>query len=200
MKFPILASFLLFIFVFQLQLSKRSHKTSDSEEAFWEKEAAANSTRRKSLEALDYIIIPTRELPMQILEDKEEILELLKTINRLAEQKIVNLTGLSNTELKLKYGAPNLPLLMAYDQNYTVLARTLQKWAALLYESQYTTEAKQVLEFAMSTKTDVTASFVLLARIYAKGGQTEKIAELKELAASLNSASKNIIMKKLEEI
>lgn len=200
MKFPILASFLLFIFVLQFQLSKRSHKDSDTEASFWEREAAANSTRRKSLDTLDYIIIPTRDLPMQILEEDDEIREILKTINGLAEQKIVNFTGLSNTELKLKYGAPNLPLLMQYDQNYTILARTLQKWANRLYEAQYTAEAKAILEFAMSTKTDVTASYILLARIYEKSGQKQKIAELKELAASLASASKNIILKKLEEI
>lgn len=200
MKFPFLASFLLFILWFRFTLSRRSRQDSNTEASFWEKKAAANSTRRKPLDSLNYIIIPTRSLPMQILEENEEIQEIHRTIHRLCEGKIVNLTGISNTDLKLQYGAPNLPLLMQYDQNYTVLARTLQKWASILYEAQYTEEARQILEFAMETHTDVTASYLLLARIYQKCRQTEKIAELKALAASLNSASGPIISRKLDEI
>lgn len=181
-------------------LSKRQRDSSTQELSFWEKEAKANSTRRKPLDTLDYIIIPTKELPMYILEENEEIQSILSTMEALTQKKIVNLTGISNTDLKLQYGAPNLPLLMEYDQNYTLLARTLQKWASVLYEAQYTKEAQTVLEFAMTTKTDVTASYILLARIYQKTGYPSRIDELKTLAATLRSASKTLILKKLEEI
>ena len=37
----------------------------------------------------------------------------------------MHLTGYTNTDLKLEYGAPNIKLLSAYDQRYTTLARTL---------------------------------------------------------------------------
>jgi len=137
---------------------------------------------------------------MHILEENEEICDVLETIHRLTQNKIVNFTGISNTDLKLKYGAPNLPLLMQYDQNYTLLARTLQKWASLLYEAQYTKEAKQILEFAMETRTDVKASYILLARIYQKEDCPEKIEELKALAETLQSASKTLILRNLNEI
>ena len=200
MKFPFLASLILFIFWMQFMLSKRQRDSSTQELSFWEKEAKANSTRRKPLDTLDYIIIPTKELPMYILEENEEIQSILSTMEALTQKKIVNLTGISNTDLKLQYGAPNLPLLMEYDQNYTLLARTLQKWASVLYEAQYTKEAQTVLEFAMTTKTDVTASYILLARIYQKTGYPSRIDELKTLAATLRSASKTLILKKLEEI
>ncbi|MBO5292036.1 MAG: hypothetical protein J6B10_02520 [Lachnospiraceae bacterium] len=195
-----MASLILFIFWMQFMLSKRQRDSSTQELSFWEKEAKANSTRRKPLDTLDYIIIPTKELPMYILEENEEIQSILSTMEALTQKKIVNLTGISNTDLKLQYGAPNLPLLMEYDQNYTLLARTLQKWASVLYEAQYTKEAQTVLEFAMTTKTDVTASYILLARIYQKTGYPSRIDELKTLAATLRSASKTLILKKLEEI
>ncbi|NLL78417.1 MAG: hypothetical protein GX234_01150 [Clostridiales bacterium] len=195
-----MASLILFIFLMQFRLHRHSRHASDEESSFWEKEAKANSTRRKSLDSLDYIIIPTKKLPMHILEENEEICDVLETIHRLTQNKIVNFTGISNTDLKLKYGAPNLPLLMQYDQNYTLLARTLQKWASLLYEAQYTKEAKQILEFAMETRTDVKASYILLARIYQKEDCPEKIEELKALAETLQSASKTLILRNLNEI
>ncbi len=200
MKFPFFASFVLFALWFQFCVIKNNHSSGKVESDFWSRESKANSTRRKSLDSLDYIVIPTRTLPMQTLSDKEEVAAILKEITRLSEEKIVNLTGFTNTDLKLKYGAPNLPSLIQYDQNYTLLARTLQKWATLLYEAQYPKEAKTVLEFALETHTDVTASYVLLARLYQKEGQAEKIKTLKKHAEQLHSVSKNGILRKLEEV
>ena len=200
MKLPFLASFIVFIVWLRFRLNRSEHHAANSEESFWERESQANSTRRKSLDVLDYIIIPTNDLPMHIMEEDEEIRTVLSTIERLSQNKIVNLTGLSNTDLKLKYGAPNLPLLMEYDQNYTLLARTLQKWASLLYEGQYTDEAKTVLEFAVSTRTDVAATYALLARIYKKQGESSRIASLKEAASLLSPSTGKRVMQQLMEI
>ena len=200
MKFPFFASFIIFIIWLRYELSKHSKSASNQLSSYWQKEAQSNNTRRKSLDSLDYIIIPTRELPMHIMENNEEIQSIAATIDRLCTQKIVNLTGISNTDLKLRYGAPNLPLLMEYDQNYTLLARSLQKWAALLYEGQYPAEAAQVLEFAMSTRTDVTASYTLLARIYQTQHTPERIHELEAIAETLLSASRPTILRNLQEL
>ena len=52
------------------------------------------------------------------VEDYKQIILTLKDL------PIVNFTGISNTELKLRYGAPNIDLLTQYDQNYTLLVRT----------------------------------------------------------------------------
>ena len=99
----------------------------------------------------------------------------------------------------MQYGAPNLPVLIDYDQNYTILARTLQKWASLLYQSGYTEEAKTILEFAVSTKTDVSASYAILSDIYRKNGQTQKIESLVQIAEGLHSAMKPSIVRILKE-
>ena len=177
--------------------SKRKHK--EEEQRFWAREHAANSVRRKSLDSLNYIKIPLDKLPMDILSEDSRVAEYQSIIQTLATQPVVNLTGFSNTDLKLEYGTANITPLTEYDQNYTLLARTLQKWGELLYEQDFVQEAKTVLEFAISTETDVSSTYKLLASIYQDLGESEKTASLMETAQKLRSLSKNTIVRILQE-
>lgn len=199
MRFPFLASFIIFLIWLSYQLAKSRRITEKQEKSFWERERLANQTRRKSLDALPYITIPLATLPLQLCQEDDAVRECTDLVRSLSEQTIVNLTGYSNTDLKLMYGAPNITLLSDYDQNYTLLARTLQKWAALLYKRGFVNETKTILEFAVSTQTDVSGSYKLLASIYKKEGRPEKIASLLETASTLRSAMKPAIVRALQE-
>lgn len=200
MKIPFFASFIVFCLWLMYQLKRQQKRETAAATSFWAREAAANNTRKKPLDDLEYITIPFDFLPVHILTDDEEVAECLRLLTELSERKIVNFTGLSNTDLKLRYGAPNLPLLMEYDQNYTVLVRTLQKWASLLYAKGYTEETKTILEFAVSTKTDISTTYSMLAEIYTKTGHTDKIESLLQIAEGLNSAMKPTIVRILQEV
>ena len=68
-------------------------KTSDPRKDFWAKERAANSTRRKPLDDLDYIRIPLDEFPMDLLEDVPKAEDYKQIIRSLSELPIVNFTG-----------------------------------------------------------------------------------------------------------
>ena len=46
-------------------------------------------------------------------------------IEALKEKKILNLSGFTNTDLKLEYGVGNLTELTDYDNNYVTLSRSL---------------------------------------------------------------------------
>lgn len=199
MKIPFFASFIIFIVWLAYELSKVRRRSEKKESSFWEKEAQANRTRRKPLDSLNYITIPFEKLPMELLADDEGIFECHRILGVLKDSPIVNFTGISNTELKLEYGAPNINLLMRYDENYTTLVSTLQKWALLLYEAGYAAEAKNILEFAVSTNTDVSGTYRLLASIYTKEEQTGKIEDLLKRAKNLRSGSKDTIVRILQE-
>lgn len=200
MKFPFFASFIVFCIWLGYEIHKQRNKEAKMEQDFWEKEAEANSTRRKSLDDLDYIKIPFESLPMNTLADDPAIGEYHETLKTLADSPIVNFTGISNTDLKLMYGAPNIDLLSRYDQSYTILVRTLQNWAQALYDKGYFNDACLILEFAVETRTDVSASYKLLATIYQKNGQPEKIAELIPAAESLNTSLSGRIVTMLKEL
>jgi len=199
MKMPFFASFIIFLIWLSYEISKSRRIGEKAQDAYWEKEAAANNTRRKSLDHLYYISIPFDSLPMEVMKEDEKVMEFHRILHDLANAPIVNFTGFSNTDLKLEYGAPNIDLLMRYDQSYTTLVRTLQQWAEKLYQAGYITETKQILEFSLSTDTDVSGSYRLLADIYSKEGNTDKIRELKDRAQHLKSASRHIIVRILQE-
>jgi len=200
MKFPFLASFLVFVIWLTYKLHKSKREEANFLEDFWKKEREANSVRKKSLEGLDYITIPFERLPMDTAADNEEIREIHDKLHRLSSEKIVNLTGISNTDLKLTYGAPNITSLTAYDQNYTLLASTLYSWAGLLYKEGYVTQARQILEFGIETGTDVSGNYKLLAKIYMEEGNAEGLRQLREKAETLNSLMKVPILNALGDI
>lgn len=199
MNFIINASVLIFSAMTFLYLLKSKKKEGTAEEDFWARERAANNTRRQPLDDLDYIKIPLEEFPMNLLEDVPKVEDYKQIILSLNELPIVNFTGISNTELKLRYGAPNIDLLISYDQNYTLLVRTLQQWAQALYDGGYIDEAKLMLEFSVSTGTDVSATYRLLCQIYREQNTPEKISDLYPIAEILNSAMQKTIVRILQE-
>ncbi|MBP3604662.1 MAG: hypothetical protein J6J79_10990 [Lachnospiraceae bacterium] len=199
MKFPFFASFIVFCLWLTYEIHKHRNMEQKTMDDFWEKELAANRTKRKPLDDLNYIQIPLDTFPMSVLSDNPVILECHEILTELSTEKIVNLTGISNTDLKLQYGAPNIKILSAYDQRYTTLARTLQTFGNELYENGYTNEARTVLEFAVSTHTDISSTYKLLCKIYKEQNQPQKINELLPIAKELNSGLKNSIVQMLME-
>ena len=199
MKFPFFASFIVFCIWLGYEIKKHRNIESKAFNAFWEKEAAANNTRRKPLDDLDYIEIPFDRLPMDLLTDDPVIAEYHETLRELSKSPIVNFTGISNTDLKLMYGAPNIDILSRYDQCYTILVRTLQNLAEALYEKGYVEEACRTLEFAVETRTDISAAYKLLSSIYLQSHEPEKIEALIPVAQSLNTSLSGHIVSMLED-
>ena len=199
MNFILNASVLIFCAVIYLYIRKSNKTDAHSQDDFWAKELAANNTRRKPLDDLDYIQLPIEEFPMSLLEDIPKVDDYKQIIQSLSELPIVNFTGISNTDLKLRYGAPNIELLTSYDQNYTLLVRTLQQWAQVLYDNGYVDEARRMLEFSVSTGTDVSATYRLLCQIYKEQNTPEKINDLYPVAEMLNSVMQKTIVRILQE-
>lgn len=216
-----LISFCLLIFL----LNKRHSKMEKNmKEAFWKREEEANHTRRKSLDNLPYITIPLDELPLSCparakghlpaetgsssaeaanaeAESSQDpaLAECLDIIRSLSTQKIVNFTGYTNTDLKLTYGTANITCLTEYDQNYTLLVSTLQKWAEALYRNGTKKECRQVLEYAVSIGTDVSHTYFLLADLYDEEGESDLKHSLIEKASALPSLSSKVIVRTLQE-
>ncbi len=204
MKFPFLASFILLIVFFNLRMRHISRKEEEKEASFWERELAANSVRKKSLENLEYIHIPYDLLPFDTAGDNEILQKSEEELLALKEEKIVNLTGITNTDLKLEYGAANITQLSQFDQNYTALVCSLQNWGQELYNQGRFEDARDVLEFAVKTRSDITATYRLLIDMYkTKLGLNEeeiqkKLDGLIPIAKNLNALSRNTILKLLD--
>ena len=199
MKFPFLASFIVFLLVMNHTLKRRKKTDASNEQTFWAREREANSVRRKSLDHLNYIRIPLDRFPLNLLPEDSQAMECQQLIEELSSQKIVNLTGFTNTDLKLEYGTANINVLSEYDQNYTLLVRTLQQWADILLDAGYPGEAETLMEFAISTGTDISKTYYKLAEIYSARGDNFQIQQLIETAKTLRSANQKVIVRTLQE-
>ena len=197
---PIIFLGTAFIGVFILYEFKKSSRISERKsENFWDRERKANVARRKDISALNYLVIPMEELPFIDTTD-DELLEYHRTIENLSTLKILNLTGITNTELKEQYGIANLEALTNCDNNYITLVNTIARWGARLIALDYTKEAVTVLEYGLKIGTDVSRNFLMLAEIYQADNNYKKIDELIIRASALKSMMKDSIVNKLTDI
>ena len=188
----------LFIFILWIRYEtmKSNRNSKKISKDFWKKESDSNHVRKRDISNLPYINIPFDELPFQ--DSKDPVLEHIQNkVLELKNKKILNLTGITNTDLKLTYGTANLNVLMEYDANYAELVRTLHRWAAYLLEHNAIEEATIVLEFSIQCKTDISYCYETLAKLYAADQRHDKINDLIQIASSLNSITKNVILNRL---
>ncbi len=199
MKVPFLASFIILLAVISHLLRKHNRALEADQQAFWSKERAANNVRKKPLDDLNYITIPFDQLPCDCHAANPKVADILESLHVLSERKIVNLTGITNTDLKLTYGTANITVLTEYDQNFTALVTNLHKWAETLYELGAVEEAKTILEYAVSVDSDVSTTYELLASIYQNAGEYAALDALIGHAENLTSPSGKIIVRKLSK-
>ncbi len=189
----ILVVFILFLVFVNMRYRKSNKETKEREDAFWERERMANATRRKDITNLPYITIPKEILPQSL---HTSAIDKLKALAE-SEDKILNLTGKSNTDLKLEYGVANLEELSACDERFTLLVTALSEVAKDLLEAKQTDEAKAILEFAVKIQADAKSIYLMLAQLYCESNETAKIDSLIASAGDLNSLSKNSIIAEL---
>jgi len=171
----------------------------NSKEDFLRREHEANLTRKKDISNLDYIVIPEEDLPFTETNDEEEAM-LQDNLRKAMSKKILNLSGISNTDLKLEYGYANLEALSQYDQNFTNLLRCLDKWAGFLYKKGELQRSKQILEYAISIGSDITGTYTTLAQIYLDENEPGKVQPLIDTAKNSSSFMKDSIVSKLTQL
>jgi hypothetical protein len=135
--------FILFIAVITFAIKRADSAQAKVTEEFWEKERKANSTLRGDTTDLCYITIPEKFFPLN--NDK---------INDLRDKTLVNLTGMTNTDLKLKYGILNFKKLSEYDDNFTKFVSMLPDYYNRLNEAGYESLANELLELAVEQGAD----------------------------------------------
>lgn len=209
MNFPFFASFLVFILVLQHNLRKNSKTQKREEDTFWNHEFSANHIRKHNLDDLTFITFQAEPFyPLNLLdsataseflERNPEIKEILPRFLFLENQKIVNLTEYTNTDLKYKYGVANLNILTEYDTNYNELITLLHNYGSIFVKEGYESQALSILEYAISIGTDITGTYLLCAEIYQKYNHQDKIDWLKKEAEKISTSRKNSIVRKLQE-
>ncbi|MBP3677939.1 MAG: hypothetical protein J6I97_06290 [Agathobacter sp.] len=146
--FPFLAIFIVFCLVLAFYIRRNDASQQKVLDDFWEKEHQSNAVRKKDISKLDYITIPLDKIPVKLCTSTEE------AFFALAEKPMLNLVGISNTDLKLQYGTANLEILSEYDNNFIDFVALLPDYATELIEVGEKETARMLLEFAVSVNAD----------------------------------------------
>ena len=196
MNLAVLAIVLVFMIYLRIGIKWSDKTFKKTQEGYRQREEDANFTRRKSLDDLDYVTIPPAVGELIKRFDNDELTALLDE-----NTKIVNLNGISNTDLKLKYGAPNINILSEYDKNFETLVKGLQDMVSEETGDMFNTDEKiSILEFATDIHTDISASYEMLARIYKDTEREAKIHSLIKKAESIKNIRGPRIIEKLNKI
>ena len=197
----ILIFFILFIIWVNVKTKRGATDNSKWDTSYWEKEREANFVRKKDISNLDYITISEDELPFSDTARGEEKYR-QDEVRRTLPCKILNLSGMSNADIKLAYGTANFPELSMYDQNYILLIRNLGLWGSYLHHNceGQDTRAKIILERALSLGSDIKDTYVSLAEIYLAEHHPEKVQELIRQVEASDFDLKDSLLRALNEL
>lgn len=198
MGFPILPFFLLFLIWLTFRIKSLDAKQEKQQADFWSKERQANATPAKDISNLRYITIPINKFPLNFSDD-EKVIEIENELKELASHKLLNLSGMSNSDLKITYGLPNFETMSKIGEDFDRSCVLLNSYAKALVESNMTKDAQTVLEFAIGVGSDLSESYIMLADIYKKSSQSEKLNFLREQISNSNMLLKNHILNKIDD-
>lgn len=199
MRYPIpilLLTFICFTAYLAVRRKKQSDRQAEANEAFLERELAANATRKKDISGLDYLAFSADRLPLKTVPD-EELASYEAVLRELSGKKIINLSRYSNTDLKLMYGPANLNSLTEYDDNYHALSSALSSYARRKAAIGCKKEAIAVLMYAMELKIDSSQIYLDLAKLCAECGMPEQIKEIETALSSMDKDFSALVLPKL---
>jgi len=189
--FPFLAIFITFCLVLTYYIRKNDANQQKVQDEFWEKERLANTVRKKDISKLDYITIPFEKIPVKLHTSAE------KKIYEFAEKPMLNLTGISNTDLKLSYGTANINILSEYDTNFSDFVALLPEYISELLEAGHPETAQILLEFAVNCNADSKKIYEQLANLYQEHNQLDKIDTLRKASEHLPELTKKAVQSML---
>lgn len=192
--FPFLAIFITFCLVLTYYIRKNDADQQKAQDEFWEKERLANAVRKKDISKLDYITIPLEKIPAKLNTSTE------KKLFELADKPMLNLTGISNTDLKLSYGTANLNILSEYDTNFSAFVALLPEYVTELQEAGQTDTAQILLEFAITCNADSRKIYEQLASIYKEQNKLDKFDDLFTASERLPELTKRAVQNLLSSM
>ena len=198
--FPIFGLFIIFVLWSSYERKKSDRISNKIKDDFWTLESNANNVRKQPLDNENYIIIDNNLLINNLWPnhpEDEQLTNLSEVLSSLLDKRILNLTGKTSTDIKLKYGVANLNEVSSYDDNFTLMVQTISNYGTRLMELGNSPAAISVLEFGIDSLTDISSNYKHLAQLYIDAGTPDKIDLLIETAKNLDSLMKDSIIRTL---
>lgn len=193
----------ILVWVLNHNINKNKVTTKQDIKSYLKREDEANNVRKKDISNLPYIKVPSNLLPIDITLNDEKMQSKIEKyreqINYLSDKQMLNLIGISNTELKEQYGVANLERLMTCDQNYSRYLSNLQWFASAIYDD-YQSDAVRIMEYMINEGTDISSTYELLGKYYKSIGDTASFEALYDKIPDKESVSGKTILAKLDRL
>lgn len=154
---PYLFIILILVGVLVHNIRKSSRKEARDSADFWEREQKSFTVPRQSTDDIHFITITDDIVPLPCLDGDEEINDLIARLNKLKGLKIADLSQYTNTDLRMKYGAPNFNELSSADNNCTELVIILSHLIPALIKANRPDEARLLIRFASDNSLSTSA-------------------------------------------
>ena len=124
MKLITFTSVILIGLVINNAIRRSNARSKKIRDEFWERERSSRATPGRSTEDLKFIQFPD-DLPLHISTDDPQIKEYQETLVNLTKERVLDLSGISNTDIRFAYGNKNMEELSRADARYMTLCRSL---------------------------------------------------------------------------
>lgn len=198
MAFPFLTVFIIFLLALFFRFKYLREKREAQEQDFWSNEQKAR-INIGTIKESDYVVIPLSTFPFGLCEDPYMV-EMENAIKTLSEEKLLNLTGLSNTDVKLKFGANHFDEATLAGEKYDELIKNLVNYAIELDDHGFSSESEKMLEYLIGIDCDMKSAYITLGKLYASGNKIGKIKDLIERVDSSSLSIKNATKTQLSEL
>lgn len=176
--------FLIFIAWMHYEKHKAGKKEARTAEEFWRREEEANCARNKDISELPLLQISKDQIPMPDSNDENTCYYQKKVLDSL-DLPMMDLSGYTNTDLKLAYGVGNFKTLSDYDENFNSFLMNLSNLGNAYFQTGLLAEAASVFRLCLDSGSQSARNYKALADVYAAMGQSYKISELiKEVESS----------------
>lgn len=145
-----LGLFIIFLLWFTYERVKADRNSTYTNEEFWERERRASFTPTAKIDDLPYITLDENIIPASAPGDSDELTNVLNELRSLKDEKLIDLSEMTNTDLKLKYGTANFTALAKADTDFALLLSDCEKAANLLSDAGRIKEAYCLLDYSAS--------------------------------------------------
>ncbi len=201
MKLLTLTSVVLMGLVINNAIRRSNARSKKAMEEFWEKERSSYKAPSHPVGDLDFIEFPG-DLPLDIPTNNPRVREYQETLKILENEKVLDLSGITNTDIRMAYGNKNMEELSRADMRYTTLCRFLNNLAMEYMKIGYTVEAEKLLCFAISCGSDIKETYLMTGRMYMEKEDRVSLNSLIEKAEKLpdTSHTKKDILRELTDL
>ena len=196
MAFPFLTVFIIFLLAYYVRRTSLTRRREEREAAFWAREEEAEHTPAKDLSALDYIKVPLEQFPIGA-SDADEVMMIEEELESLASKPLLNLNGMTNTDVKIEYGTANFNAIIAMGEDFDRLIVLLCDYAKGLIEEGMERETIPVLEYGVAIGSDLSDDYTLLGECYRSLGMADELAGLRQKVEASELPLKEKILQEL---